>query len=263
MTDAQYHVLQEWFKTYVRSFREPDPADQENLDLKEQHTRRVCEAARRIATGLGLTDNDRRLATVTALFHDLGRFRQYREFRSFRDADSVNHARLSLLELHGRRILHGLPAAERRLIGRAIILHNRISLPGRLDPATLLHCQLIRDADKVDILRVMAEHFRMPAGRRNPVVTLGLESDGEVREEVYNRLFAGRGMSYTAMRNTNEFKVLLLSWVFDCHFRPTFELLREQNDISSIAASLPDTPAARRARDFALAAIDHRLREPG
>ena len=250
MTDAQYRGFHIWFKNYVRAGRESDPVDQRNLDLKEEHTDRVGAAMARLTAALGLAANGRRLAAVTALFHDLGRFRQYRQYRTFRDADSDNHAKLSLWELNRHRLLHELDPGERQLIGRAIIFHNRLRLPDHLDPASLLYSRLIRDADKVDILRVMAAHFRLPAGQRNPVVTLGLDADGGVRDEVYHRLLAGRIMSYTDLVSTNEFKVLLLGWVFDINFRPTCEMLRETNDLGAIAATLPATPLRKQALDL-------------
>lgn len=259
MTDEQCRLLQQWFQDHVRTFREPDPDHQRSLDLKEGHTARVAAVMERITTALGLAANDCRIAAVTALFHDLGRFPQYQRYRTFRDPDSENHALLALRELIRHRVLHGLAPAERHLIGRAIILHNRLSLPGRLDPQTLLHSRLIRDADKMDILRVMAEEYRLPAARRNAVVTLGLNPESGVRDEVYHRFFEGRVMSYAELANINELKLLQLSWVFDINFRPTFEILRERDDYGLIAATLPDTPLRREAVEFVRAYIDRRL----
>jgi len=261
MTDAQLRTYQTWFANHVRSFRESDPLHQRNLDLKEDHTRRVGEAMERITSGLGLSGDARRIAATVALFHDLGRFPQYHKYRTFRDAHSANHAKLSLLELHRHRVLHDLAPAERYLIGRAIILHNRLDLPAGLDPDTLLHSRLIRDADKLDILKVMAEHFRLPEAKRNPVVTLGLDPKPGVREEIFRRFFAGRIMGHNDLASEDELKVLLLSWVFDINFLPTLAILREQEHVRSIAAGLPDVKRSREVVNYYYAYIDQRLAE--
>jgi len=263
MTDDQCRFFQEWFTNHVRAFREPDPVHQRSLDMKEEHTARVCAAIDRIASGLDLSKNARLLATTTALFHDVGRFPQYRRYRTFRDPDSENHAKLSLWELNRHRVLHHLDPAERRLISRAIIFHNRLRLPAHLGEEALLHCRLIRDADKVDIWRVMVEHFQTPAPQRNPVVTLGLAPDGEVRDEVYHRLFEGRIMNYAELKSTNELKVLQMSWVFDVNFRPTFEILKERDDIGALAATMPDSPLLRQAVSFVNEHIDRQLVNSG
>ncbi len=263
MTDEHWRQLQSWFKEYVRTFQEPDPIHQQSLDLKEEHTARVVAAMERITASLDLSANSRRLAAVTALFHDLGRFPQYQRYRTFRDSKSENHAKLSVRELTRHRVLHILPPAERELIGRAIIFHNRLSLPDRLDPETLLHSRLLRDADKLDILRVMADEFGKPVDQRNPVVTLGLGPECGVRDEVYDRLFAGQIMNYNELTSADEFKVLQMSWVFDLNFRPSFEILQEQGDLDAIAATMPDTPRRREAHAFVKAYIDRRLAEEG
>jgi len=259
VTDEQYRALALWFKSHVRTFRESDPDHQRNLDLKEEHTARVGMNIDRITRALGLSANDRRLAAVTALFHDLGRFRQYHTYRSFQDAKSENHAKLSIRELTRHRVLHTLEPAERQLIGRAIIFHNRLRLPSRLPPETLLHSRLIRDANKLDVLRVMAEEFRKPQGLRNPVITLSLDSESAVREEIYRRFFEKGNMSYAELANANELKVLQMSWVFDLNFRPSFEIMRERDDLDVIAASLPDTPPRDRALAFIKEYIDRRI----
>lgn len=262
MNDDHYQGFQHWFSAHVRTFREPDPAHQRSIDLKEKHTFRVCAASDRICDGLGLAANSRRLAATIALFHDLGRFLQYRRYRTFRDPDSENHAKLSIRQLNQYQVLHSLEPAEQLLIKRAIIFHNRAFLPDHLDPVTLLHSRLIRDADKVDILRVMGEEFSLPKALRNPAVALGLGPEEGVRDEVYQHLFAGKLMNYHELRTANEFKVLQLSWAFDINFRPTFEILRERDAFGIIAATLPNTPIQQRAMALVNDHIDRRLADP-
>jgi hypothetical protein len=260
MNVEQCNFFQEWAKHYIPTFQEVDPQHQQSLDLKKEHTFRVCAAMELIASGLGLSENDLRIASATALFHDLGRFPQYQKYRTFRDLDSDNHAKLSIWELNRHRVLHTLNFAERQIISRAILFHNRLRIPENLDPKTLLHCQLIRDADKVDILRVMSEHFQMAESLRNPVITLGLGSDTLVREEVYRMLLDGQIMNFAKLKTINEFKVLQMSWIFDINFRPTFEILRERNNIGELAATLPDTPLLHEALDFVNSYIEKRLK---
>jgi len=259
MNEEQCNFFQQWAKHHILTFQEVDSLHQQSLDLKEAHTFRVCATIARIAAGLGLMANDIRIASVTALFHDIGRFPQYQKYRTFRDLDSDNHAKLSLWELNRHRVLHTLNFAERRIISLAILFHNRLRLPENLDPKTLLHCQLIRDADKIDILRVMSEHFQMAESLRNPVITLGLGTGTQVREEVYRMLLDGRIMNYGKLKTINELKVLQMSWVFDIHFRPTFVILRERDSVGAIAATLPDTPLLREALDFVNSYIEKRL----
>jgi len=78
--------LKEWFAAYCRGFYTENMADNRNIALKEEHTRIVCENMNLLTNGLALDDNDRATAQAIALFHDLGRFEQYRRYSTFRDA---------------------------------------------------------------------------------------------------------------------------------------------------------------------------------
>ncbi len=48
MNDEQLHFFQNWFQHHVFTFQEPDPLHQRSLDMKEEHTFRVCAAIARI-----------------------------------------------------------------------------------------------------------------------------------------------------------------------------------------------------------------------
>jgi hypothetical protein len=86
-----------------------------------------------------------------------------------------------------------------------------------------------------------------------------LGADSPVREEIYRMLLAGRVMNYAKLQNTNELKVLQMSWVFDIHFRPTFEILKERNNIGILAATLPATPLLQEALELVNSYIEKRL----
>jgi hypothetical protein len=52
----------------------------------------------------------KRTGPAVALLHDVGRFPQYRRWRTFRDSESDNHARLSLEVIRHEAVLEHLPA---------------------------------------------------------------------------------------------------------------------------------------------------------
>ena len=81
--------LKNRFEQYVKQFASPDPNIQAALDLKQAHTRRVCEAIVDIG-------EDLLMAEATALLHDIGRFEQFRRYKTFSDARSENHALLGV-----------------------------------------------------------------------------------------------------------------------------------------------------------------------
>ncbi len=179
MNDAELISLKTWFTGYCNSFSTPVPEDQRNISVKQDHTRQVCLNALRIGRGLQMSSEDLLLAETIALLHDVGRFPQYAQYRTFDDSISVNHAVLGAKVLRERKVLEGLPKRDQDLIIRAIILHNVFSLPGEIDETTLLFTRLVRDADKVDIWRVFIEYYEQGEESRATAVALGLPDTPE------------------------------------------------------------------------------------
>jgi len=157
MQQSRLDAIRQWFDGYVQTFYDIDPDGFRNILLKVEHTRKVCEVMDILATGEGLSPEEARLAGSIALLHDAGRFPQYRRWRTFRDSDSDNHARLSLEVIREQGLLEGVPAAERLLIEEAVRFHNLLAVPDRVQSPTGLFIRLIRDADKLDIWRVFVE----------------------------------------------------------------------------------------------------------
>ncbi len=231
--------LKHWFGGYSRSFYTTDISDQRNIALKEEHTYRVCENILRLAEGVALEDNDTNLAEVIALFHDVGRFSQYRQYKTFKDADSVNHAALGAKVLAEERVLDDLEEGDRKVIIRAIGLHNVFSIPEGLDEETYLYLKLIRDADKLDIWRVFIEYYTLPDEERASAVSLGFPDRPECSPEVLDSLRKGEMVNLTKLKTLNDFKLLQLSWVYDLNFPTSFRLVAERDYINRIADTLP------------------------
>jgi len=155
MEQEQLKKFRVWFDDYVAGFYGNDAFVNANLKLKEEHSRRVCEETMYLAEELSLSDNQKRIADVIALLHDVGRFEQFVRYRTYNDSRSVNHCQLGLGVLREKKVLEQVDGYERELIEKAIEYHGQKELPGGLEGERLLFSKLIRDADKVDIFYVV------------------------------------------------------------------------------------------------------------
>ena len=75
----------------------------ENYDLsdfhiigKQKHSIRVMELSKKIAEGLKLSEEQIELATLIGLLHDIARFEQYKQYHTFKDAESIDHGDLGV-----------------------------------------------------------------------------------------------------------------------------------------------------------------------
>lgn len=154
------------FAAYVAPYDPKNP----RISLKVAHTYRVAGLCDRIARSAGLSTEDVDLAWLCGLLHDVGRFEQVRRWDTFRDADSTSHARLGARELFCERKTLGRPdtssqlprirdyiddAAEDELIRTVIAVHSDLAIPDGLGERTRVFANIVRDADKVDILRTV------------------------------------------------------------------------------------------------------------
>ena len=146
------------FDAYVARYDAANP----RIALKVQHTLRVAELCEQIARGLELPDPDIELAWLVGLLHDIGRFEQVRRYDTFNDAASVGHAALGVSVLFDERpsedtillreFLDGTDCDD--LIRLAVGTHSDYRLPDGLDEREQTLCNILRDADKIDIIRV-------------------------------------------------------------------------------------------------------------
>jgi len=238
------HTL-DWFDAFVTAHHMDAPDDNAHLELKREHCLRVMDEAREQARELRLPEHLVELATVAGLCHDVGRFPQYRRYRTFRDGISANHGRLGVEALTRYGGLDWLPPADRHLVRLAVAVHNRKLLPpavaARQDAAGTL-VRIVRDADKLDIVRVIVDYFRHP-GPKDPVVFLNLpDIPDRFNPDLITAIDTGSNGRYEAMTTTNDFALLLLSWINDLSFPRSRRLFFERGLVRDLFAVLPDQP---------------------
>ncbi|MCM0084508.1 HD domain-containing protein [Geomonas sp. Red32] len=237
--------LAKWFDTFCASYRSDDGAAQRNYDLKALHTLKVREGARLI-TSEG--DPHRQLlAEAAALCHDLGRFPQYREYRTFKDSESLNHAHLSARIAGEAGVLDFLSKPERESVLTAVRLHNVYQIPAGLSPEAEDLLRVVRDADKLDIWRVFIEYFYAPEGDRASAATLGFPDLPLCSPEVLGDLSRGKLVRLATVKTVNDFKLLQLSWLYDINFRSTLALISERGLLDELASTLPPFDAVQQA----------------
>lgn len=247
MNDFHFKQTADWFTRFVASFTAPSPEEQRNYDLKSEHTVQVRAIMERLAASLNLSSDERALASIIAICHDVGRFPQYRQYGTFNDATSVNHAALAVKTLKEEGILDSLEEQSRIHILQAIALHNVFTLPGNLAPYVRRFAMLIRDADKLDIWRVLIEYCSAPPQERASAVVWELPDTGYCSRPALDEIIAGRMIDRSLLATADDFKLLQLSWAYDLNFAESFKMLSERGYIETLAALLPDQPGCAEA----------------
>jgi len=239
--------FKKWFTTYVSGYYKNDPEYDRPVRLKEDHTKEVCRDIIMLGEELGLSDQDMILAEVMALFHDIGRFKQYALYGTFNDRISENHARLGLGVLARHSVLSACTREEKRLISKAIAYHNASSLPQGSDARQRFFMRLIRDADKLDVWRVLVDYYKEREKRPSAALELGLSESPTCSPDVLNALFEHRFAFMQDAKTTDDVKLIQISWVFDLNFLPSIQTVKKRRYIEKLSALLPQAEEIKEA----------------
>lgn len=179
--------IKKTFQEYTDRYDSTNP----KIKLKIDHTYRVANLCEQIAQSLELSAAEVDLAWLSGMLHDVGRFEQLRRYNTFSDAQSIDHARFAVELLYDDGLIadyvpeisttelvadartwrsmggaNESPIAQSEDIPLSDILqtlriaigeHSAYRIQKGLDERTRMFCQILRDADKVDIFRVICD----------------------------------------------------------------------------------------------------------
>lgn len=259
MNDAQVSMVAERFETYAARFVS-QPGDTFAYRLKVDHTERVTAFTETIAREEGLPERLTMACRLAGVLHDVGRFEQYKTFRTFRDAHSANHAALSVKHALREKLLEGVPADIKRLVLGAVFLHNKRSLPQGLPPELDLVSRVVRDSDKLDIYRVMTGHFSNP-DPDHPEITFGATEDPQAYSPgIVEALLRHEPGDYRDIVFVNDFMLMVAGWLYDLNFVTSCRILKEHGHIETLFGIMPKLPALRALHEQITSDLAQRLR---
>lgn len=242
----QVETLITFFDKYCLDFNSKDPEFQRNITLKIDHTKRVVKEIENLGKNLKLSKEDLRLARLIAYFHDIGRFEQYKRYETYSDAKSENHAKLGIHIIQEHHILDSLSQRDQNIIIKAISYHNRAALPEKESERVLFFSKLIRDADKIDIYKVVTDYYAIKKHSINKTIELDLPDNSAISSNVSNAILSGKIVKTSDLNTLNDFKLLQMAWVFDLNFQHSYEVIAQRKYIEKIYASLPQTDLTKK-----------------
>ncbi|MCB2183119.1 MAG: HD domain-containing protein [Desulfobulbaceae bacterium] len=239
--------IHSWFGRYTKKYLLLNRDDQYPVSLKIIHCQRVRREALMLGRVLGMNSRDLCVTEAAGLLHDIGRFEQYSRYKTFVDAVSINHAELSVEVLRENSVLQKFAEAEENRIIKAILYHNRLTIPANEEDDVLLLSRIIRDADKLDIWRVFAEHNKLAKDEQNSTVDQDLPDTSSFSEKALADIMAKKIVDFRHVESKNDFALMRLGWMYDVNFQQTFKEIIKRDYMSSLQLSLPQDPTIQAA----------------
>jgi hypothetical protein len=239
------HNIRTWFETYVATYIPHEGKLHPFLLLKQCHSRRVAENARQLAARSGWSPAAVNSAEALGWLHDVGRFSQFTEFSTFSDSISFNHGRRGQTVVQHAGILDPLARDIREALLYGIGLHNARTMPENLGRCSQQYLELIRDADKLDILLITLDSVRKDGFRSLPEMLPHVQLDGAPSPGILYEIRHRQTCNIENLRTLADFMLMQLSWLYDLNLSAAYSLVAEHHIIDKFHACLPDTRPVR------------------
>ena len=262
------------FAGYVHYYDRSDG----KIKLKIDHTYRVAVLCEKIADSVGLTGEDKDVAWLLGMLHDIGRFEQIRCFGTFNDGMSVDHAELGadilfdpdrkdkvcVTSAQGTVYAIKNPMCEpvnvtvvkkaSRIINKfaegyvekngsdllelAIRQHNKFRIADGLSKREEMFCNILRDADKIDILKVNVDV---------PLETIYNSTTEEIRnsvitDEVLECFYAKQTVLRSLKKSVVDNIVGHISLIFELVYPVSLKIVKEQGYVYKMLDFKSDRP---------------------
>ena len=269
------------FAEYVRNY---DPSD-EKIKLKIDHTYRVAGLCQRIAESLCLSEPDVDIAWLLGMLHDIGRFedllfkeglirkfaegyyeecelaqldnqsdycqeeRKIKEFLVNNDATTVDDEQIIKNNEHHNK--------DTGLLEMAIRQHNKYRVKEDLTERQRMFCDILRDADKVDIFKVNAD---IPMEIIYDVTTEELKN-GIITKEVLESFYKKETVLKSVRRSAVDHIVGHISLLFELVYKESYRQAKEQGYVYKLLDFKSDVPEVNAEFDDMRKYVDEFLME--
>ena len=225
------------------------------IALKYNHILRVADISKKIATELGLSDEDILLAELIGIFHDIGRFEQVKVFNTFDDKKSINHGEYGVKVLFEDGLIEQFNIEDKyyNTIKNAVLNHNRKEIEEGLSEHDLLHCKIIRDADKLDIFYVLLTDKTI-----NAYGTESLENE-TFSDEIVREIREEHHIDYGKRVTFGDKWICHMAYFWDFNFKISYRIIKENNYIEKMLEmpKFKDKETAKIAKEIADAANNY------
>ena len=259
-TDNIINELYTWFDNYTETFFKQSSKIDLAVRLKIDHTFRVCHDNKILCTAIDANSEVVFISTIVALLHDIGRFEQFQKYNTFADRYSINHAVLAVEIIERYNLLADLSNAESDKVITAIRLHNVRELPSDLDEDYKIFCNLVRDADKIDIYKITADYYENPNSAESEIIGIGIQDTPDISVEVCEAIANKKNVDFSLMHSLNDFKLVQLGWVYDFNFPVSLSIIKSRNHYDTIKKHLPDVPMVKRVIDSVDNYLENKIR---
>ena len=209
------------FLEYVKRYDLSDG----KIKLKMDHILCVAENCKMLALHLHLKEEYVKLAELIGLFHDIGRFEQVKRYGTFSDKEAgIDHAAFSVKVLYDEHLITKfiLTREYDDIIKVSVFNHNKPKIEEHVKGDALLFSKIIRDADKLDIYRVINED------NMSDIFWYKDFSNVDMNEVLFQKFIKDKFVSYKEIKNNADQILAFYNYIYDFNFSYCLSIIKEK-----------------------------------
>lgn len=222
-------------KRYFEKFlNESFDINDEKISHKINHTYNVVENAKYLCECLKLDEINTELAMIIALLHDIGRFEQAKKMKTFReDITNFDHATLGVKFLFENGEIKNYINEESYypIIEKAIANHSKYILDETgMSDIEILHCKIIRDADKIDSFRAKTvdDIYTMANINKEDI------ENSKVTRKVYDTFKEHKTIISKDRQTGLDIWTSYIAFIFGLEFKGSYELINKNDYLNKL-----------------------------
>lgn len=196
--------------------------------MKYEHSFKVANIMGELAARLNLNDEEVNISKVIGLLHDIGRFEQVKLYNTFKDI-KFDHALEGANYLFERGHIRDYLDEEKydKVIYHAIKNHNKFEIETGLDKESLKYSKMIRDADKIDIFRVLSKTNKK------------IFDKDELSDEILNSFYSHKSCLISEQKKSSDNVIFIMAFIYDFNFKESLEILNEKKHFEEWLSVMP------------------------
>jgi len=242
MNKQEFELIEKWYMDFTGKYRAPDGSMHLVLQLKFDHSIRVANDCVEIARDLDWAPDDIMTAKAIGLLHDISRFPQFSEYRTFLDHRSFDHGERGFQIIDELDILSSLKASDRACILNSIRYHNRRNIEVDLDSDSMRMLHLIRDADKLDILMIVYDTIKNNRHKDYPEILCHIDLNGPASPALVEEIRKNGYGSYEHVKTMTDMNLMRMTWVYNINYLPSLRRLMERKLLDQLDETMTKNP---------------------
>lgn len=219
------------FLDFVKEFENQKVDENYNkmTELKIRHSFSVRNYSVEIAKSLNLNNKDTELASTIGLLHDIGRFTQIKNDKS---SIKFDHAEEGVKILFDEGLIFKFydDTNNYKIIKEAIFYHNKKEIYKGLSEREILFCKIIRDADKLDNLKVQSNGKIDDNFPKFSHLTL----DKKISDDVYKDFMNQTQVDIANRKTIFDWFLCMIAFVYDLNFEYSKKYVKDNNLINKL-----------------------------